>query len=153
MMNQMLTELGKNLLTDNGEYESVIRKQNETLVKFFAYRIVDKLDLSGDYSEDTENYRALARLIYEDIFKSEYILKFYKGMITYKEFNEIWKKIIEQINNEIDKYDMKIRSLWYVDIVKNYFQEMKTILDSDIGIENFFLDSLAESIKDNIIPF
>ncbi|MEK3720582.1 DUF4062 domain-containing protein [Paenibacillus sp. FSL H8-0034] len=153
-MNQMLTEVGKKVLGDNGEYEKVIEAQNKKLLKFLAQQISTNIAFK-EYGSTVGLAREFVDLFATNILEND----IFKNVVDRNAnfFKNNARKLIDQFNLKLLSLNEKliVKQLNLSEIIKIYYEEVKPLIEHDQELREIFLSESTNFIDDILdgLPF
>jgi len=157
-MNEMLTGVGKKVLTDNGEYEEIIKQQNLTILKFFIERFAENIDVELEPYQTQKAEEAssrIASLLIDSILNNKQI----NGHHSYKDFKIACNNAIKNIKKYIDDYyegtvklNFLSQDVFHTSNIRDYQKEIEPLITKS-NLQDTFKKMLAEKIDLSILPF
>ncbi|AUM91523.1 DUF4062 domain-containing protein [Clostridium botulinum] len=160
-INDMVDSIGKKILDDSGEYENIIKTQNEKQIQFYSNKIVEKLfgeNLIWSIEENTNTFE-IAEILVDNLFDYEYpVLSDDKSekidLVRFwdKEYEE---KIYENVIKKLKKFDSKldISKNSIIEVLNTYLSKIKCTFNVN-GSKEYFKAILEKEINDYLcIPF
>ncbi|WP_179208039.1 DUF4062 domain-containing protein [Clostridium diolis] len=157
-INDMVNEIGKRSIQEDGEYETIIKEQNKKIINFYAEKIAESIRVVSDFFpllDEDQNFE-FSELFYSEVLRNEkfynecgeledeFALSFYAEEVIAK-FNEKAKNI--EINLELDYTSI-------YKILKMYNEKIRPLFNVIPGQESYFKGILEKKLSGiSILPF
>ncbi|PFD19712.1 hypothetical protein CN305_12220 [Bacillus cereus] len=160
-MNEMLNEVGKKLLGDNGEYEEVIQRQNKRLISYFAksfasgfsvYPQKNNSVVKKTYQENQNDYKQLVNTIIEEYLDdSELQEKLYEKDLNW-DFLGVY---LSNIEKKFDEYNLgvNINKYKFVLGLNSYYKDIKPIITKNEGFKEYLNEEISNNLLNDVIFF
>ena len=149
-MNEMVDEIGKQILTESDNYISTVKKQNEKTINLYSQKIVDLIKLGGTWITDKhKNGKSfeVTELIYDQIIINPLLYK--DNSIRESELivEDLAINVAEELNEKLYKIDKRIylESIDIISILKIYKGKIEPIIN-DNSNKALFKSKLEEAI-------
>ncbi|QNK55153.1 DUF4062 domain-containing protein [Paenibacillus sp. PAMC21692] len=158
-MNEMINQIGKSILTESGEYEDVVKRQNEKTILFYTNKIIENLKFSNIFIFDDKEEGKIFEVTehFVDIVLNNAQVYDQNGVFLDTDF--IFSDLEEEIGNSINKAfkdindSLHFESINLYNIYDIYSSKLKPLFDNN-GLESLFKETLEELFGKNLIaPF
>ncbi|WP_199624778.1 DUF4062 domain-containing protein [Paenibacillus alkalitolerans] len=159
-MNEMVNEIGRKVLSETGQYEEAVKKQNEKTISMYTKKIVQLINFQEDYVFSEKERTAVfevTQVIYDDLLNSS---KLYDKKGSIREWDIIMddldNEVIKEVNEKLKKLKNNLQILIstnLLDILMLYKNKITPLYDNN-GIESLFKETLESELEDVLwVPF
>ncbi|WP_416298138.1 DUF4062 domain-containing protein [Paenibacillus illinoisensis] len=158
-MNEMIDQIGKSILAENGEYEDVVKRQNVKTVSYYTNKIFEyiKFDDMAMLSQEEKNkiFEITEHFVDVVLNNSAVYSENGKFLDTDFIFGDLDQKIKNSINTKLKQIDngLQIESMDLYKIYETYSTKLKPLFDNN-GLESLFKETLENLFsKQLVLPF
>jgi hypothetical protein len=149
-MNEMVDEIGKQILTESDNYISTVKKQNEKTIDLYTQKIVELIKFGETWIMDKNRKSKcfeVTEVIYDQIILNPILYKDNNIKEVELIFEDLDTEVINQLNENLKKIDKRIyvESIDIIQILKIYKSKIEPICN-DSGGRALFKSKLEDAI-------